>query len=252
MGAQRVDGRAMRQVHVMGGLAESAAIGQPGRMPGHAVTEQGEDRWLVEGREAPHAIAVARGDQRSIVGEPSGDVAVEPSAPVLERLRQVPVIQAEPGFDAGRQQPVDQAIVEGEAGLVHRPASRRHDARPGDGEPVGLHADPAHQRNVLGEAMVVVAGDIAGIAIGDAAGNPAIAVPDAGAPPVGRGGAFDLIARGRNAPDEVASQASRTGDARYRSLEQCQRRLLHHRGSSQGVARCEPTAHASQPRPRSP
>ena len=51
---------------------------------------------------------------------------------LLEHLREVPVVQRREGLDAGRQQRVDQPVVEVEAGLVDRarcrsaaPAARR-------------------------------------------------------------------------------------------------------------------------------
>jgi hypothetical protein len=82
-------------------------------MPGKAVAEQREHRRLVEGGETPDAVADAARDQARIVGEPAGRLTVEPPSPVLQGLRQVPVVEAEPGFYAGREQPVDQPVVEG-------------------------------------------------------------------------------------------------------------------------------------------
>jgi hypothetical protein len=49
----------------------------------------------------------------------------------------------------------------------------------------------------------VIAGDIAGIAARDLAGQPGIHVPDARPPPVLTDGAFDLISGGGNAPREL-------------------------------------------------
>ena len=115
VGAQRIDGRAMGQVHVMNGLVQGRRIGEARRMPGEAIAEQREQRRFVEGGEAPDAVAEAARNQCRIVGEPAGDVAVEPAAVVLQGLRQVPVVKAEPGLDACRQKPVDQPIVEGQA-----------------------------------------------------------------------------------------------------------------------------------------
>ena len=118
LGAQGIDGRAMRQVNVMNGPVQGGRIGEARRMPGKAVAEQREHRRLVEGGKTPDAVADAARDQACVVGEPAGRLTVEPPSPVLQGLRQVPVVEAEPGFDAGREQPVDQPVVEGKPGLV--------------------------------------------------------------------------------------------------------------------------------------
>ena len=51
--------------------------------------------------------------------------------------------------------------------------------------------------------MIVVAGDVSGIAVFDLAGQPRIGVPDAWPAPVLVGSAFDLIVRGGGAPGEA-------------------------------------------------
>ena len=62
------------------------AIGQTGRRPVECVAEQRENRELIEGDEARDAIAVALGNQGSIVREPLDAIPVGPSAEILERL----------------------------------------------------------------------------------------------------------------------------------------------------------------------
>jgi hypothetical protein len=58
-------------------------------------------------------------------------------------------------------------------------------------------------------AVIVVAGDIAGVAVLDAALLPAIAVPDAIAATLDVRRAFDLKIRGRHAPQKVALRRRR-------------------------------------------
>ena len=55
--------------------------------------------------------------------------------------------------------------------------------------------------------MVVIAGDVPGIAVCDAPGLVAVGVPDARSAPVLVRGPLDLIARGRNAPYEFRTQS---------------------------------------------
>ena len=78
---------------------------------------------------------------------------------VLERLRQVPVIERRVGLDALPEQFVDEAVVEVEALGVGLARSFRKHPRPGDREPVGLCADFADQADVFLVAVVVIVGD---------------------------------------------------------------------------------------------
>ena len=68
-------------------------------------------------------------------------------------------------LDAVLEQRVDQPLVEVEPGLVHRARALGQDAAPGDAEAVGVEAELAHQRDVARVAAVVVAGDVAGVAV---------------------------------------------------------------------------------------
>ena len=122
---------------------------------------------------------------------------------VLQGLRQIPVIERGIGLDAGRQQLIDQTIVEIEPLRICRPGAFRKDARPGNREAIGLRAHLLHHRHVLLVEPVMIVGDVAGIAVRDLAGHVRKAVPDRLALAVGIRRAFDLIGRGRNAPDKA-------------------------------------------------
>ena len=129
--AEHVHGRAVREIDVVYRPVEivfAAAVPLAQR-----TAEQIEDRWLVDGRKTLDAVPETRGDQRRVVGKPCHRFPVLPSAAIFQRLRQIPVIQAQPRFDAGGQQFVDQPVVEGEAGFVDQllaPAATRAARRP--------------------------------------------------------------------------------------------------------------------------
>ena len=197
----------MRQVDVVDGLVEIGHLVGRRRMPAEDVAEEREDRRFVERREAAYPVAETAGDDGSVIGEPCSDVAIGPATAALQRQRQVPVVQADPRFDAGFEQPVDQPVVEGQPGLVERARALRQHARPGDRETIGADTDVAHQRDVLAPAMIVVAGDVAGVAVGDATRLMGKDIPDARSPTIFRDGAFDLVTRGGYAPHEVRRQA---------------------------------------------
>jgi hypothetical protein len=77
-----------------------------------------EQRGLVEGRPVAHAVAehiVHRGGRSRGTGRRCRG---RPAALLLHRLREVPVVQREPGEDAGLEQFVDEPAVEGEPLLV--------------------------------------------------------------------------------------------------------------------------------------
>ena len=150
-------------------LQETPPVGNAGCIPAHAVAEQRAHIGFVEGGEVPDPVAIAARNQGGVVGEPKSDIAILPSAEIVQRLRQIPMIQAQPGLYAVAQHLVDQAIVEVEAQAVGLAAPLRQHARPGHGKPVDLRAQAPHQRHVFPIAMVVVARHIAGIAIGDTA-----------------------------------------------------------------------------------
>ena len=154
--------------------------------------------------------AVERADHRlGVVREPVGDRGIEPAAEVVERGGQVPVIEREEGLDVVLQQFVDEPLVEAEAGGIDAAATLGEHAAPRHAEAVGLEAEVAHQRHVLPEAAVVVAREIARVAVADPAGRVREAVPDGGAGAVGERGAFDLVGRRRGTPGEAGREGVR-------------------------------------------
>jgi len=170
---------------------------------------------LVERDPAVDPVAEPRGDGGGKVGEILRDLAALPAGvAVLQRLRQVPVVERGVRGDAVLAQAVHQPAVEVDALLVHGAAALRHDARPGDAESVVLHAEGGHQRDVVGHAVIVVAGNIHGAAVGDAAGLAAKRIPDARPAPVRGGGALYLDGRGGDAPFELGDFGSGGGGGR--------------------------------------
>ena len=109
--------------------------------------------------------------------------------------------------DAGLQQRVDQRIVERDALLVHRAHALGDQPRPGDREAIVPDAQLLHQRDVLAEAMHMVAGHVAVVTLQNLARLVGEAVPDGRPLAVLEGSALDLIGRGRCAPDKVLAEA---------------------------------------------
>ena len=204
MRAHRLDGKAVAEHGVVAHLVEP----RPGQDEARgkfavAVAQLDEGADLVQGEEVADPVAELRGDEARIGGEGLHRLARFPAAAILQGLRQVPVIERGEGHDAVGQQFVDQPVVEGQALGVGRPAPLREQARPGDREAVGRHAQRLHQRHVLLVEVIVIVGDVGVGAVADLAGQPGKRVPDGGAAAVLLRGALDLIGRCGRSPAEA-------------------------------------------------
>ncbi len=63
----------------------------------------------------------AAGDHRRVVGERLGGGPLRPAAAVLQRLRQVPVVERDERPDPGLEEAVDEPVVEVQPGRVDPP-----------------------------------------------------------------------------------------------------------------------------------
>ena len=112
----------------------------------------------------PDAIAEPDRDDLDVLRERLGRLARRPAAAVLERLREVPVVERHERLDARGEQLVDEAVVEVEA--------RRRSRGPRPSGRIRGHAiekrkafepELADQADVLAVAVVRVAGDRAAV-----------------------------------------------------------------------------------------
>ena len=106
----------------------------PGACTPEPVPEPRGDPRLVVRDPVPDPVAEPRDDDLGVFRERLDGLARRPAALVLERLREVPVVQRHERLDAVREQVVDEPVVEVEARLVHAPAALGQDARPRDRE----------------------------------------------------------------------------------------------------------------------
>ena len=204
--AQRAHGLAVGEQQVVGGPHGGGRVLDAGGVDAGGVPQERRAPRLVQGRPVAHPVAQRLVDDGGVLHEAAHHLAAGPAAGVLERLREVPVVQRDPRLDAALQQAVDQPRVEVEALGVGRAAALRLDAGPGDREPVGAKAQVGHERGVLAVAVVVVGGHVAGVAAGDPAGHAAEGVPDGGAAAALASGALHLVGGGGGAPDEAGGE----------------------------------------------
>lgn len=205
-GADRLGGEAVAEEQVVGGPDGGREVPQAGGHRAFQVADPGRAQGFVERGPVPHPVPQAPGHDLGVRREVLGGLARGPAAAVLEHLGQVPVVEGHGRGDAGGQQGVDQLVVEVEALGVDRAVAAGDHARPGDGQAVGVGAEPAHQADVLAPAVVVVAGDVAGVAARDLAGGVREGVPDRRRAAVLRHGSLDLVGRRGRAPQEVVRE----------------------------------------------
>ena len=202
----RLDREPMAHQQVMGGGDRTGRVDPTGSVHAGGVPEEGRAPRLVQRRPRTDPVAESIDDEVGVLGESKRRVALRPSTGVLELLRQIPVVEREPGRDASAQQLVDEPTVEVEPALVRRPAATGLHAWPRHREAVVGDAQIGHQCDVLAPPVVVVDGDVAGVAADDPARRVAVGVPDRVGPAVGVVGAFDLVRGGGRSPGEVVGE----------------------------------------------
>ena len=104
------------------------------------------------------------------------------------------------------EQAVHQPMIEIEPFLIHRSPALGNDPRPGNTHPVMLHPQIRHPFDVFFETVVVIAGDVSGVAVSGLSGGVGIGVPDTGFTTVLGNGAFDLVGRCGYSPEEVQGE----------------------------------------------
>ncbi len=176
-----------------------------------SIPDVDERMELVHREEVRDPVAELLGDEPGVVRERLGGVSGSPPSTVLQRLWQVPVVQRRERLDPRREQLVDQAAVEVDAGRVRLADAVREDPWPGDREPVRIDAQLSHERDILAIAMVVIVRDVPGITVADLPGSVGVGVPDRRTLPVLPSRALDLIRGGRHAPPEPLRERAGTG-----------------------------------------
>ena len=189
-------GLAVGEQHVMGGGQCGVQVGDARCVPGLQVADHGRAERLVHCHPARDDVTEAVQHELHVVAEVRHRVAVHPAAGVLQRLRQVPVVQGGHRLDAPGAQPVHQAPVVVQALLVDGAGTVRHDPGPADREPVGVQPQPGHEIQVRVGPVVMIAGDRAGVAVRHRPRDVAERVPHGRPAAVFIGGPLDLV-RGR-------------------------------------------------------
>src|SRR5258708_32040704 len=100
------------------------------RVDAGVVAEADETLRLVQRNPVRNAVRKFFHHDASVVSEPVRAVAVQPATLAIERQRIVPVKKREPWLDARREQGIDEAVAEGEAGRTYPAAASPQHTRP--------------------------------------------------------------------------------------------------------------------------
>src|SRR5690606_29054307 len=95
--------------------------------------------------------------------------------------------------------------------LIELSSAVRKDARPGNGEAIGLRADVLQQRDIFLVTVIVVDGDIAGVAVSDLSGRVGVSVPDGLTLAVLVPRPLNLVSRRSDTPEKSFRKCARTG-----------------------------------------
>ena len=181
-------------------------------MLGAAVAQVRRAPRFVERGVGVHTVAEALGHNAGILRHAERGLTVQPAIPVrilIQILRQIPVVQRHNRVDAVFEQLVDNALVEIEALLVRLAVRGGNDARHANREPVCVHAEIAHELEIVLPAVVEIVGLVSGVAIQHAARGVREHIPDRRRAAVFVHRAFDLVGGSRGAELEALRERHR-------------------------------------------
>ena len=201
-GTERLNALTMRYQNIVSCLVAPHLVGVSRCKSTKRVADVGCNRF-VDGR--PHRHNVPEGAEHlfGILAEPLDGVPVDPTALILQHLRQIPVIQRDGGGDPGFFQLLKATAVVIHTLLVKLSRPVRQDARPRNGHPVGIESQCLHVAQVAVKLMVAVAGNRRSLAPERFARFCRKGVPDGGCASVLERAPLDLAGTGGTAPQKI-------------------------------------------------
>src|SRR5215210_3906945 len=135
-GAHPLHRQAVAKQEMVGGREGGGAVFASRRVDAQSVAHPGGDPGLVQGDPEPYLVRQRLVDDARVICEAFARLPVRPAAPLLERLRQVPVVEGEHRFYGATSETFDQPSVEIQASLIDATISVWLYAGPGHGEAV--------------------------------------------------------------------------------------------------------------------
>lgn len=164
------------------------------------IAQTDEALRLVERDEILHAVAETARADGDICFKPLWAVRIGPRAALRKRLRIIPVEQRDKRPDAVGEQRVNQAVVKRDALLVDRARRPAAECAARRGRSGSFLRQPRHELYVFFDAVIMIAGDIAGVTAVDFARPVGKRSPDGRPLAALKCRAFNLVGRGRPRP----------------------------------------------------
>ncbi len=205
--AKRLDHPSIGQKGDMVGGEEALAILHGGRMGAELIGIGQVVVLLVKRHPILHLAGKTLIEGHAVALEILDNASVFPAAVlILQRLRQVPVVEGQHRLDLVGQKGIDQLLVESQTRLVHLPPTGGVDARPAHREAVGLEPHLGHQRHVLFHAVVVIHRHIAVAPLKGLARQFGEEIPHRGPLAIGIPAPLHLIGCRGGAPQKIARE----------------------------------------------
>lgn len=143
---------------------------------------------------------------------------------LVQSIRQIPMKQGDHRCDTRSQKIIDKLHIESQASRIYGvfASTEWNDSRPRDRESVCFCAGELEKSNILGGAVVGVAGYVAAATVGDFAGDFAKGIPNGGAAAVGFWSSFDLVTAGIEGQYDTIEL--NTGERMYLAVAKPQRK----------------------------
>jgi len=119
----------------------------------------------------PHPVAEAASQHLGVIGEPAHYGAVGPAALGLQRGRQIPVIDREPGLQLALQAGIDEALVVVQPAAVHEASA------------FGQHPRPGHRKAKVTQPQRLGQVEVGLVAVEKVAAHPRVLTPRDGPRP---------------------------------------------------------------------
>src|ERR1700738_1810065 len=126
---------------------------------------------------------------------------------ILQRLRQVLVIERRERRNVVGDEVVQEPVVEVEAFRIWRAGALGEYPRPRNREPIRSGGQRLHRPHVVSVSVIVIIGDVAVVVVADLSRRVRERVPDRRATAILTDGAFDLIGGGSGAQRNPAGKA---------------------------------------------
>src|SRR2546423_15039207 len=170
------------------------------------VSKIGRAPGLIQGDPPVDAVSQQSRDYLCIIRKSECSLSVEPATFLVQRQREIPMIQGHKGRNTSCQECIYQTIIKIQTAPVDSSLSLGKNARPRDGEAIRIQTEFGHQRYIFWHTVVMVGCHISVLSVMYLARNSCELIPDRQATPILRGCAFNLIGCSCRTPEKICGE----------------------------------------------